>query len=107
MSVIHVLTAVICLFISSVVFAASAQTHATPADGLVHEGQMLWSRDKKGAIEKVKQALAIAPTRSDIHIELASMYLLIGERAKALAVVDAHGNLYAQRFHLAGSTSDG
>lgn len=89
MSVIHVLTAVICLFISSVVFPASAQTHATPADGLVHEGQMLWSRDKKGAIEKVKQALAIAPTRSDIHIELASMYLLIGERAKALAVVDA------------------
>lgn len=89
MSVIHVLIAVLSLLVSSAAFASAPQKHATPADALVHEAQMMWDRDKKGAIEKVKQALQIDPARWDIQIELASMYLQTGQRDKALAEVDA------------------
>lgn len=83
------LIAAIWLFVSTAVFAVPPQKHATPADALVHEAQMLWDRDPKRAIEKVKQAAAIDPARSDIQIELASMYLRRGERAKALEIIDA------------------
>src|SRR5688500_10577644 len=89
MTVPLVLIAAIWLFVSTAVFAVSPQKHATPADELVHEAQLLWRHDKKGSIEKVKQALKIDPARWDIQIELASMYLQLGERANALAVVEA------------------
>ena len=89
MIVIQVLIATICFLVSSAVFATTPQKHASPADELVHEAQMLWDRDKKRAIEKVKQALEIDPARWDIQIELASLYLQVGEHAKALAEVDA------------------
>lgn len=65
------------------------QKHASPADALVHEAQLLWHRgEKKQAVEKVRQAIAIDPARSDVQLELASMYLQLGERGKALAEVD-------------------
>ena len=89
MSEIYVLIVAIWLLVSTAVFAAPPQKHASPADELVHEAHMLWDRDPKLAVEKVKQALQIDPARWDVQIELASMYLQIGEREKALATVDA------------------
>ena len=89
MSEIYVLILAVWVFVSTAVCAAPPQKHASPADQLVHEAQMLWDRDTKRAIEKVNQALEIDPARWDVQIELASMYLQVGERAKALAMVDA------------------
>jgi hypothetical protein len=44
------------------VFASSPQKSATPADALVHEARMLWNRgERKQAVEKVRQAVAIDP----------------------------------------------
>lgn len=89
MTPIRVFIAAISLFVTTAALAAPPQKHATPADELVHEAQMLWQRDKKRAIEKVQEALKIDPARWDIKIELASMYLQAGERAKALVVIEA------------------
>ncbi|HET8782366.1 MAG TPA: ankyrin repeat domain-containing protein [Pyrinomonadaceae bacterium] len=41
-------------------FASTPQKHATPADALVHEARLLWNRgEKKQAVEKVRQAVAV------------------------------------------------
>jgi len=72
------------------VLAGPLQKHASPVDEMVHTARMLWNRgEQKQAVEKVKQALEIDPARWDVQIELASMYLKLGERTKALAEVEA------------------
>jgi uncharacterized protein len=89
MNVIYVLLAAVWFVVAPAIAARPLQKHATPSDELVHEAQLLWNRgERKQAVEKVRQAVAIDPARSDVQIELASMYLQLGERAKALAVVD-------------------
>ena len=76
--------------LASIVMAGPPQKHASPADELVHTARMQWNRgEKKQAVEKVKRALEIDPARWDVQIELASMYLQLGERTKALAEVEA------------------
>jgi uncharacterized protein len=89
MDVIYVLLATVWFVIGPGVAVSPLQKHGSPADALVHEAQLLWnSGERKQAVEKVRQAIDIDPSRSDVQIELASMYLQLGERVKALAVVE-------------------
>ncbi len=81
---------VVWFLLTPAVFASTPQKNATPADALVHEARLLWNRgERKQAVEKVRQAVAIDPARSHVQIELASMYLQLGERSKALGEIDA------------------
>lgn len=60
MHVIYVLLAVVWLTLAPGVVASAPQKHASPADELVHQAQMLWNRgERKQALEKIKQAVAI------------------------------------------------
>lgn len=53
---------VIWVSLTPAVFASSPQKSATPADALVHEARLLWNRgERKEAVEKVRQAVAIDP----------------------------------------------
>lgn len=89
MNAISVSVAALWFLLAPVVVANPPQIHKSAEHGVVFDAQSLWNRGKKkDAIEKLRKALEGNPARTDIHIELASMYLLAGERAKALATID-------------------
>ena len=61
MNAIRVLIVAFCFIAAPAAFANPLQKHATPADALVHEAEMMWHRGEKQALEKVRQALEIDP----------------------------------------------
>lgn len=84
-----ILVSIIALWFVVTPAATAFQIHASASDMHLFEARTLWNRgQKKEAIQKVKQALDVDPKRTDIHVELASMYLQTGERDNALAMVD-------------------
>lgn len=84
------------LFISLLVVATSRASSAlqkqdAPFDALVSDARSLWQKgQKREAVEKMKSAIAIDPGKPKIHLELAGMYVQLGETEKAqTAVADA------------------